>query len=53
MLVNEDIRLRTRALWAVGELGRRDLLTPILQQIQTDDKAIRFWAAWSATLLGD
>jgi uncharacterized protein (TIGR02270 family) len=53
MLINEDSRLRSRALRTAGELGRQDLLPKILQQIQSDDEATRFWAAWSATLLGD
>lgn len=52
-LVDESILLRTRALRAVGELGRQDLLPKILQQTQADDEQIRFWAAWSTTLLGN
>lgn len=53
VLVDENIPLRTRALRAAGELGRQDLLSKILQQIQADDETVCFWAAWSATLLGD
>jgi uncharacterized protein (TIGR02270 family) len=52
-LVSEDTRLRARALRAVGELGRQDLLSKITQQFQIDDEITRFWAAWSAALLGD
>jgi len=52
-IADENINLRTRALRAAGELGRQDLLPKIRQQYQADDKATRFWAAWSATLLGE
>jgi uncharacterized protein (TIGR02270 family) len=45
--------IRIRALRAAGELGRRDVM-PILQAALADAKPeVRFWAAWSAILLGD
>lgn len=45
--------VRIRALRAAGELGRRNLL-PQCQAATIDAKpAVRFWAAWSAVLLGD
>lgn len=45
--------VRIRALRAAGELGRIDLM-PQLQAALGDAKAeTRFWAAWSAALLGD
>lgn len=47
----EDGPLRARALRAVGELGRRDLLSSLA--LGAEDPRCRFWAAWSATLLGD
>ena len=50
---DENINLRTRSLRAAGELGRQDLLPQLLQQCQAADEATRFWAAWSATLLGN
>lgn len=52
-VVDEDISLRARALQAVGELGRVDLKDTLLEQCQHENKRIRFWAAWSAVLLGD
>ena len=52
-ILDENINLRTRSLRAAGELGRQDLLPKLLQQCQAEDEATRFWAAWSATLLGD
>jgi uncharacterized protein (TIGR02270 family) len=44
---------QARALQAVGELKRRDLLAVIQRRFQSDNVACRFWAAWSALLLGD
>lgn len=49
---NEQI-LRGRALRMAGELGRTDLLPGLLHWIRDEDTASRFWAAWSAVLLGD
>jgi uncharacterized protein (TIGR02270 family) len=48
-----DPALRARALKAAGELGRADLLDACRQYLKDDDAACRFYAAWSATLLGD
>jgi uncharacterized protein (TIGR02270 family) len=45
--------LRARALRAAGELGRRDLVPTCLSMLQADDPASRFWAPWSAVVLGD
>ncbi len=47
-----DVALRARALRTVGEIGRSDLLPALRQEFDSDDKACRFWAAWSALLLG-
>lgn len=45
--------VRIRALRAAGELGRSDVM-PALQAALADTKPeVRFWAAWSAILLGD
>ena len=52
-LAEEDPPLRTRAIKAAGELGRRDLLTAVMQQTQAEDEACRFCAAWSAARLGN
>lgn len=48
-----DPLVRARALRAVGELGRVDLLGRVKQKATDTDPACRFWSAWSATLLGD
>ncbi|NOQ63954.1 MAG: TIGR02270 family protein [Methyloprofundus sp.] len=50
---NEDIALKARALQAVGELGRVDLKALLLEQLTDEEPQIRFWAGWSAVLLGD
>ncbi len=44
---------QARALRAVGELKQRDLLPGLRHQLDCDHAACRFWAAWSALLLGD
>ncbi len=45
--------VRSRALRSAGELGRTDLL-PLVREALGDPKVeARFWAAWSAVLLGD
>ncbi|MEP7123519.1 MAG: TIGR02270 family protein [Byssovorax sp.] len=48
-----DPRLQARALRASGELGRADLLPELRIAIDSDHEVCRFWAAWSAALLGD
>jgi uncharacterized protein (TIGR02270 family) len=52
-IIDDDPLLQARALRAVGELGRKDLLPVLRQQLRVKDDAYRFWAAWSAVLLGD
>lgn len=52
-VTDPEPQLRARALRAVGELGRRDLLAVCVNALQDEDPACRFWAAWSAALLGD
>ena len=44
--------LRNRALRAAGELGRVDLVERCREGFNAEDPGCRFWAAWSATLLG-
>ncbi len=51
-LAAEGGRHRARALRAAGELGRADLAGACLEQVEDKDACCRFWAAWSATLLG-
>ena len=45
--------VRSRALRTAGELGRLDLLQPLLAALSDQKKDVRFWAAWSAVMLGD
>jgi uncharacterized protein (TIGR02270 family) len=45
--------LRARGLRAAGELGRRDLLPACLGLLKAEDPESRFWAAWSAVVLGN
>ncbi|MGD8913869.1 MAG: TIGR02270 family protein [Candidatus Thiodiazotropha sp.] len=42
-----------RALRSIGELRRQDLLPAVNEHMDADELSCRFWAAWSATLLGD
>lgn len=48
-----DPGVRSRSLKAAGELGRIDLLPMVIDCIDEKDEECRFYAAWSATLLGD
>lgn len=50
---DENLSLRVRSLKAVGELGRVDLKMALLEQLNHENDQIRFWAAWSAVLVGD
>jgi uncharacterized protein (TIGR02270 family) len=50
-LSDSDPPLRARALRAVGELGRMDLVSMIHRDLNTEDMSCRFWAAWSTSLL--
>lgn len=52
-VMSSDPRLKARALRAVGELGRGDLLGEVRGALGSEDEACRFAAAWSAALLGD
>jgi uncharacterized protein (TIGR02270 family) len=42
-----------RALRFTGELGRTGALPACLAMLDAEDAATQFWAAWSATLLGN
>ncbi len=52
-LQGESPMLRATALRVAGSLGRMDLLPVLQAQLTSDDDAVRFSAAWAATLLGD
>jgi uncharacterized protein (TIGR02270 family) len=45
--------LRARALKAAGELGRRDLLPLIREGFSAAEEKVRYYASWSAALLGE
>jgi uncharacterized protein (TIGR02270 family) len=47
-----DSTLRARAIRAVGEIKRHDLLGAVLTHTRDEDAACRSWATWSVTLLG-
>lgn len=53
VLSDADSLLRARALRAVGQLGRVDLLPSLRNNLVSEDEMCRFSAAWSAALLGD
>ncbi len=48
-----DPWVRSRSLKAAGELGRTDLLGMVLDYFDDEYEKCRFYAAWSAALLGD
>lgn len=51
-LSSDDPTLRVRALKAVGELGRQDLLPLLQDNLRAEDEKLRFYAAWTTALLG-
>ncbi|MEN8178389.1 MAG: TIGR02270 family protein [Pseudomonadota bacterium] len=50
---SDDALMSARALKAAGELKRKDLLPAFAKPFNSEDETCRFWAAWSAVLLGD
>lgn len=52
-LDDPDTAVRSRALRAAGELGLVDLVPRCLRAMGDDDGECRFWAAWSAVILGN
>lgn len=52
-LESPDPALRSRAIKAAGELGRRDLLPEVRDHGRGADTTAAFWALWSSMLLGD
>ncbi len=50
---SSDLQLCARALRAAGELGRADLLQICERHLDGQSDECRFWAAWSAVLLGN
>ncbi len=52
-LLDDEPLIRMRALRLAGELGRIDLRQGVCLVLDDDDEGCRFWAAWSAGLLGE
>jgi len=52
-LVDPDPLLVARALKAIAQVGRKDLLPYILDYRGSEDKLCRYAAAWSGAMLGD
>jgi uncharacterized protein (TIGR02270 family) len=52
-LLEDEQLVRRRALRLVGELGRSDLRDQLSPWLTAQDEVSRFWAAWSAGLLGN
>lgn len=52
-LSHDDPFIRSRALKAVGELGRYDLLSVLKKHLEDDDPDCRWQAAWAAGLFRD
>lgn len=53
LVCHEDVILRTRAIRAAGEMAKRNLRSQCEQYLSDKDIDCRFWAAWSAVLLGN
>ena len=52
-VASRNLALRARALKTVGELGRKDLLAVVKENLKVEDKEVCYWAAWSGALLGE
>ncbi|MFO1203017.1 MAG: hypothetical protein U1E58_10335 [Tabrizicola sp.] len=53
LIQHRDPRVAARAMQLAAELGRADLADDLARLTETADPTLRFWAAWSAALLGD
>jgi uncharacterized protein (TIGR02270 family) len=53
LLTDDAPIVRARALRLVGELGRADLNQELRNALQDPDETCRFWASWSAGLIGE
>jgi uncharacterized protein (TIGR02270 family) len=51
-LTDREPLVRARAARTIGELGRTDLRAVLNSLLGDPDESCRFWAAWSAALLG-
>ena len=53
LLTDNATIVRARALRLAGEVGRADLNQKLREAVQDRDETCRFWAAWSAGLIGE
>jgi uncharacterized protein (TIGR02270 family) len=53
LLADDAPLVRARALRLAGELGRAELNQELRNAVQDPDETCRFWAAWSAGLIGE
>jgi uncharacterized protein (TIGR02270 family) len=51
-LADREPLVRARAARTAGALGRGDVRAMLIALLRDQDEGCRFWAAWSATLLG-
>jgi uncharacterized protein (TIGR02270 family) len=52
-LADDDSRLQARALRAIGEMGRSDLVCAAGDYLESGDELVRFEASWSSALFGN
>ena len=52
-VAHDQLTVRSRALKAAAELGRRDLLPYCREDLGAELDEARYWSAWSTVLLGD
>lgn len=52
-LDDADANVRARALRSVGEIRRPEMHKKLQEHLQEEDESCRFWAAWSAAMMGD
>jgi uncharacterized protein (TIGR02270 family) len=53
LLTDDAPLVQARALRLAGELGRADLNQELREAVRDPDETCRFWAAWSAGLVGE
>ena len=51
--IDQHSQLYARCLRLVGEMKRVDLVPALNQAMNAEDKDVKFWACWSAALLGN
>lgn len=51
--IQKNVDLYSRLLRLIGEIKRADLHSYLDQAMKSDDFKVKFWATWSAVILGD